>query len=84
MVHDLGLASAYADQVTLLSGGRVVADGAPGEVLTAERLSEVYDYPVEVVDHPGGGAPIILPARSLTPDPRCPPPRYPPPPSSPR
>lgn len=65
VVHDLGLASAYADQVTLLSGGRVVADGPPREVLTAELLSEVYDYPVEVVEHPGGGSPIILPARSL-------------------
>ncbi|MHA7133854.1 heme ABC transporter ATP-binding protein [Oerskovia turbata] len=66
VVHDLGLASAYADQVTLLSGGRVVADGSPHEVLTAGLLSEVYDYPVEVVPHPGGGAPIILPARALT------------------
>ncbi|RXR25331.1 heme ABC transporter ATP-binding protein [Oerskovia turbata] len=64
VVHDLGLASAYADQVTLLSGGRVVADGSPREVLTAELLSEVYDYPVEIVEHPDGGAPIILPARS--------------------
>ena len=70
VVHDLGLASAYADQVTLLSGGRVVADGSPREVLTAGLLSEVYDYPVEVVEHPGGGAPIILPARAAAGGPR--------------
>ncbi|MBD5785891.1 heme ABC transporter ATP-binding protein [Cellulosimicrobium terreum] len=63
VVHDLSLAAAYADQVTLLSGGRVVADGAPRDVLTAALLSEVYDYPVEVVEHPGGGAPIVLPRR---------------------
>ena len=62
-MHDLSLAAAYADQVTVLAGGRVVADGGPRDVLTAELLSGVYDYPVEVVDHPGGGAPIVVPRR---------------------
>jgi iron complex transport system ATP-binding protein len=63
VVHDLSLAAAYADQVTVLAGGRVVADGSPRDVLTAELLSGVYDYPVEVLDHPGGGAPIVVPRR---------------------
>jgi iron complex transport system ATP-binding protein len=63
VVHDLSLAAAYADQVTVLAGGRVVADGGPRDVLTAELLSGVYDYPVEVVEHPGGGAPIVVPRR---------------------
>lgn len=63
VVHDLSLAAAYADQATVLARGRVVADGAPRDVLTAELLTDVYDYPVEIVDHPGGGAPIVLPRR---------------------
>jgi iron complex transport system ATP-binding protein len=63
VVHDLSLAAAYADRVTLLAGGRVVADGGPREVLTEGLLSDVYDHPVEVVEHPGGGAPIVLPRR---------------------
>lgn len=74
VVHDLELAGAYADRVVLLQEGRVVADGAPAEVLTAERLSLVYGHPVEVVEHPRSASPVILPVRAhgscpaLTPD----------------
>ncbi|OLT52103.1 heme ABC transporter ATP-binding protein [Cellulosimicrobium sp. CUA-896] len=63
VVHDLSLAAAYADRVTLLAQGRVVADGAPREVLTEALLGDVYDHPVEVVEHPRGGAPIVVPRR---------------------
>ena len=43
--------------------GRVVASGSPDAVLTAERISEVYGQPVEVIPHPRTGAPLILPVR---------------------
>ena len=41
-LHDLALASRVADRIIVLSMGRVAADGAPGEVLTAELLADVY------------------------------------------
>lgn len=41
-IHDLGLASRYCDRLVLLEGGRVVAQGRPHEVLTAERLRQVF------------------------------------------
>lgn len=63
VVHDLGLAAAYADQVTVLARGQVVADGPPAEALTAELLSEVYEYPVDVFDHPRTSRQVILPVR---------------------
>lgn len=63
VLHDLSLAAAWADRVVLLDGGRVVADGAPADVLTAERLSAVYGHPVEVLDHPATGDLLVVPAR---------------------
>ncbi len=63
VLHDLGLAAAYAHRVAVLRAGRVAADGPPEEILTEPLLSEVYDQPVEVLPHPRTGAVLVLPVR---------------------
>lgn len=63
VVHDLGVAAAYADRVTVLDAGRVAADGPPREILTRELLTAVYRHPVDVFDHPATGAQLVLPER---------------------
>lgn len=50
VLHDLDSAAAVADDVVLLCDGRVVANGSPHEVFTAERLGLAYGIPV-AVDH---------------------------------
>jgi iron complex transport system ATP-binding protein len=42
VVHDLNLASRFADHIVMLNGGTVVASGSPPEVLTTELLREVF------------------------------------------
>ncbi|MFN2597815.1 MAG: heme ABC transporter ATP-binding protein, partial [Pyrinomonadaceae bacterium] len=42
VVHDLNLAARFADQLVLLDGGRVVAAGSAPDVLTAERIRQVF------------------------------------------
>lgn len=42
VVHDLALAAAVADEVVVMSGGRTIATGPAAEVLTPERLREVW------------------------------------------
>ena len=37
ILHDLALAARFADRVLMMDRGRLVADGAPREVLTPER-----------------------------------------------
>ncbi|MEV8274253.1 heme ABC transporter ATP-binding protein [Microbacterium sp. NPDC077184] len=63
VLHDLNSAMAHADRVTLLSRGRVVAAGIPAEVLTAERIEEVYGQAVDVFPHPATGVPVVTPRR---------------------
>ncbi len=63
VLHDLNAALAHADRVTLLSRGRLVASGTPAEVLTAERIEDVYGQPVEVFPHPGTGVSLVVPRR---------------------
>lgn len=40
--HNLTLAEAHCDRCVLMAGGRIVADGAPGAVLTEANLAAVY------------------------------------------
>lgn len=63
VLHDLGIAAAYADRVAVLEAGRIAADGPPRQVLTSALLSRVYQHPVDVFDHPLTGAQLVLPAR---------------------
>jgi iron complex transport system ATP-binding protein len=42
VTHELGLVARFCDRIVLLHQGRKVADGRPREVLTPERLREVY------------------------------------------
>ncbi|MFE0102206.1 heme ABC transporter ATP-binding protein [Streptomyces sp. NPDC059009] len=63
VLHDLGLAAAYADRAAVLHDGRVAAEGAPGEVFTEELLSRVYRQRVEVFPHPRTGTPLVTPVR---------------------
>ncbi|MFD9031946.1 ABC transporter ATP-binding protein [Streptomyces sp. NPDC059567] len=47
-LHDLSLAARYCDRLLLLHHGRLVASGAPSDVLTAERLAEVFEVDAEL------------------------------------
>lgn len=41
-LHDLSLAARYCDRLLLIHAGRLVASGAPVDVLTAERIRQAY------------------------------------------
>jgi iron complex transport system ATP-binding protein len=49
-LHDLDLALQFATRVVLLDRGRIVAEGAPGEVLTEKMLSPVFGVRVRRVE----------------------------------
>jgi iron complex transport system ATP-binding protein len=58
-LHDLGLAARWCNRLILLDKGRVVAEGPPQEVLTPQRLRDVYG--VEAFTAEAAGGPVILP-----------------------
>ncbi len=61
VLHDLNLASRFADRVALMDRGRLVRCGVPAEVLTAETLSALFAFPLQVLPHPVRGFPLIIP-----------------------
>jgi iron complex transport system ATP-binding protein len=62
-LHDLSLAALFCDTVHLLAGGRIVAGGHPGTVITAATVRQVYGADVLIIDHPETGTPHLIPRR---------------------
>jgi iron complex transport system ATP-binding protein len=59
VMHELNLASEFADILLLMKNGRAVCQGQPNDVLTRELLSEVYGVPVAVDRNPYSGRPRV-------------------------
>jgi iron complex transport system ATP-binding protein len=54
VLHDLGLAALFFPRVVLLDGGRIVADGTPTDVLTPDRIRDVFGVDPAIVRLPLG------------------------------
>jgi cobalamin transport system ATP-binding protein len=65
-LHDLNLASRYADRIIVLSRGRRVADGTPREVLSEDLLARVWGVDAELGVDARSGLPYLLPRRLIT------------------
>ena len=63
VLHDLNLAFRYATHVIVMHEGTVVAEGPPGEVVTAELIGEVFDLPCRIVPDPETATPMVVPRR---------------------
>jgi iron complex transport system ATP-binding protein len=64
VMHDLALAARFADRVLLIRDGRLAADGAPREVLTAAELAASFGIEAEIVER--DGMVLLTPWRALT------------------
>lgn len=61
VLHDLNLAAAFADELVLMSAGRILASGSASEVLRDDLLSRAYGCKVRVNAVPAQGVPFVLP-----------------------
>ena len=59
-LHDLNLASQYCDRLVMLKAGRLFAEGAPQQVMTAENIRAVYGMESHVYPHPENALPVVL------------------------
>lgn len=63
--HDLNLAAAFCDRLYAMVDGRIVASGTPTEVLTEQRILEVFGARALVDTHPLADYPRITWIRPL-------------------
>ncbi|GAA0376395.1 ABC transporter ATP-binding protein [Microbispora corallina] len=61
VLHDLNLAARYAHRLVAMRDGRVVAAGPPEDVLTEDRVREVFGLEAKVIADPVAGTPLVVP-----------------------
>lgn len=62
-IHDLNLASRYADRIVMMNSGKIFSAGDPVSVLTPANIKRVYGVEAEVNNN--NGRPYIVPIRPV-------------------
>ncbi|MGW3088890.1 ABC transporter ATP-binding protein [Streptomyces sp. NPDC001108] len=62
VLHDLNHAARYATHLVAMRDGRVIAEGPPGEIVTADLVERVFGLRCQVIDDPETGTPLVVPA----------------------
>jgi len=62
--HQLNLVARFADHIVLLHRGAVAATGGAEQVMRADVLERVYEWPLVVARDPAVGAPALIPLRA--------------------
>jgi iron complex transport system ATP-binding protein len=52
-LHNLEMAVRYSDAMVFMKGGRIMASGAPSDILTEPLLRDVYDLDMKIVECAG-------------------------------
>jgi len=45
----------------VLRQGQLIAQGAPGDIITAELVEQVFDLPCRIIEDPVSGTPLVIP-----------------------
>ncbi|MEU8586428.1 ABC transporter ATP-binding protein [Streptomyces sp. NPDC048664] len=62
VLHDLNHAARYATHLIALRDGKVIAEGAPGDIVTAALVEKVFGLRCQVIEDPETGTPLVVPA----------------------
>ncbi len=65
VLHDLNLACRYATDLIVMSEGRVIAQGAPGKVMTPDLMARVFGLDCLVIPDPVTATPMVVPKRRM-------------------
>ncbi|QNA71446.1 ABC transporter ATP-binding protein [Streptomyces sp. So13.3] len=66
VLHDLNHAARYATHLIALRDGKVVAEGAPRDIVTADLVERVFGLRCQVIGDPETGTPLVVPTARRT------------------
>jgi iron complex transport system ATP-binding protein len=65
VLHDLNQASRYADHIVVMKAGRIVVQGDPRAVITAELIEDVFGLGCRIIDDPETHTPLVIPRSGM-------------------
>lgn len=61
VLHDLNHACRYASHLIAMKDGAIIAEGKPGEIVSAQLIEDVFGLPSVIIPDPVSGTPLIVP-----------------------
>jgi iron complex transport system ATP-binding protein len=61
VLHDVNSAARYSHEIVAMKDGRIVASGAPRDIVTVGFLRDVFGLAAQVIVDPVDGTPVCLP-----------------------
>jgi iron complex transport system ATP-binding protein len=61
VLHDLNQACRYATHLIALRDGKIVAEGAPKEIVTPELIEAIYGLRCMIIEDPVAHTPLVVP-----------------------
>ncbi|HML45505.1 MAG TPA: ABC transporter ATP-binding protein [Clostridia bacterium] len=61
VLHDINQAARYSDRLAVLKDGRLQAVGTPEEILTEDRIRQIYGMRVRILNEPATRCPYLIP-----------------------
>ena len=61
VLHDLNQACRYATHLIALRDGKIVAEGAPGDIVTPELIEAIYGLRCMIIEDPVAHTPLVVP-----------------------
>lgn len=60
VIHDINIASRYCDYIFAMKDGEIKYEGTPENIITSEKINEIFGIEVEVIKHPKTQKPIVI------------------------
>lgn len=61
VLHDLNQACRYANHLIALRDGKIIAEGAPSEIVDAALIEAIYGLRCMIIEDPVAGTPLVVP-----------------------
>ena len=65
ILHDINLSIRYADHIFAMKGGKLIAEGAPRDIITQDLMKKIYGLDCSIITDPETLEPYIIPRSSV-------------------